>query len=144
MRHGDPRLEVKVRGGRCYELAARGQLNAPSWVLVHGEVTFSSVRLAHAWLETARMVYDSTLDKKFGKLEYRSRFHSLAFHRYDAKEAAKLMARHRDYGPWDSSSKDKMVAEERDRQAAIAAAAPFIKEALSAMGPCPRDTGEIK
>ncbi len=65
MTEPSPRLRVRRRQGRCYELAFKGLLAAPEWTLVHGTVSNRSAaadqsnaeRIEHAWLERDGQVY---------------------------------------------------------------------------------------
>ena len=98
------RLAVRVRARnrrhRCYELAVRGVMLDPSWVLCHGlkwtRVYGERQLIAHAWLARGDLVYDPALDAMFDRTEY-----TAAGERYyTAAQAASLMAASGVYGPW--------------------------------------------
>lgn len=101
-----PRVRARIRDKRCYELAARGQMRAPAWTLVHGRVTFGigdevSAEIPHAWLEHNGTVYDAVQDRFFSIEEYERQHNARAKYRYTPEEAASLMRKLKVYGPFD-------------------------------------------
>ena len=100
-----PRLRVRSRKKRCYELSFRGQSKAPKWTLVHGTIIPPDgppdFRYGHAWLEFDGQAYDAVLDAFFPvDVYYRERCVT-ATKRFTAIEAAERAATTNMYGPWD-------------------------------------------
>lgn len=100
-----PRIRARSRQKRCYELAGRGQMRAPDWLLVHGTVTWdlgdgTYVRFPHAWLELNAVVYCPTVDKFFSKKDYRRIHRARPWRRFTSLQAARMMLKHGVYGPF--------------------------------------------
>jgi hypothetical protein len=98
-----PRIRVRNRKGRCYELAARGILetgDGKNWTLVHGTITASDGIVGHAWLEQAGWAYDPVLDRLSQVSTYRMMRGAKTKRRYSAPEAAGMMVQHKSFGPW--------------------------------------------
>jgi hypothetical protein len=91
------RVRARVRQGRCYELAGKGQQRDPSWTLVHGTWYGG---LGHAWLERDGIVYGVVLDREMPTVEYTNLVSSTGHFRYTVIEAAQHMSSLGHYGPW--------------------------------------------
>ena len=95
-----PRL--RIRHGRCYELAYEGCIKAHEWVLIHGEVNgpHGINRMGHAWLESDGLIYDPVLDIALPRAIYIQKCNGIEFNRYTIKEAAQQVIQSGHYGPW--------------------------------------------
>ena len=100
-----PRIRVRQRRGRCFELAIKSQKRDPTWTLVHGYVPLvisgitTKGRVGHAWLECEGMIYDPVRDKMLAQPQPAY----IPLHRYTLEEACKMMlAQHPPiYRPWE-------------------------------------------
>jgi hypothetical protein len=93
----------RKRLGRCYELAYLTQQDNPDWSLVHGEVNDGHGRaIGHAWIEKEDEVYDAVLDSVFSKVSYRLERWAVVFEEYTRTEAALLLVKTKNTGPWTS------------------------------------------
>lgn len=103
----NPRLRIRM--GRCYELAGIAAIDQPLWSLVHGEVdTIDGGRIGHAWLEREGWVYDTSHGCSFTRQDYLDRYHAVEFARWQGgKEAAQMMRARGHYGPWVGPWADK-------------------------------------
>lgn len=91
----------RKRQGRCYELAYLTQQDKPDWTLVHGEVDDGHGRaIGHAWIEKDDEVYDAVLDSVFLKVTYRLERWAVAFEQYSCTDAALLLIKTKNMGPW--------------------------------------------
>jgi hypothetical protein len=105
-----PRIETRIRKGRCYELTAQAMLEAGAaskWRLVHGTVMASDhPAVGHAWLKLTkgkhRFIYDAVKDCVFLADHYAELFGAKAIQSYTVKQAARMMIKSRTYGPWKS------------------------------------------
>lgn len=103
-----PRLNVRRRMGRCFELAGRGQQAVdPTWSLVHGYIAVfpdkprrNCLMMAHAWLQKGHTVYDPVVDSVFSSKEYTDRFGAKPQRRYSAALAARFIHAFKHWGPW--------------------------------------------
>jgi hypothetical protein len=92
---------IRKRDGRCYELSYAGQLQAPSWILVHGYVAHAhGVECGHAWLERDGLVYDAVLDELMPASVYKADVCATELKRYTFVKAASEMLRTGHSGPW--------------------------------------------
>ena len=94
---------IRKRTGRCYELALKGVLQAPEWILVHGEVRGpEGQRIGHAWLEgpSSDTVYDAVCDAVCSREAYLTHFAGVELARYTCKEASANVVQQSHYGPW--------------------------------------------
>jgi hypothetical protein len=95
------RRRWRKRLGRCYELAYLTQQDNPDWTLVHGEVDDGHGRvIGHAWIEKDDEVYDAVLDCVFLKALYKLERWAVAFEKYTRTEAALLLVKTKNMGPW--------------------------------------------
>jgi hypothetical protein len=102
--HPDCRLpRIRIRTGRCYELAFRGASRAPRWSVVHGHIVCDGVRIAHAWLLNGGEVFCPTYDRTFGEAEYLAIHGGVPTVTYTLLEANRLLCLHGHYGPWHKS-----------------------------------------
>lgn len=93
----------RKRLGRCYELAYLTQQDNPDWTLVHGEVDDGHGRaIGHAWIEKEDEVYDAVFDSVFSKASYRIERWAVVFEEYTRTEAALLLVKTKNMGPWTS------------------------------------------
>lgn len=93
----------RKRLGRCYELAYLTQQDNPDWTLVHGEVDDGHGRtIGHAWIEKEDEVYDAVFDSVFSKASYRLERWAVVFEEYTRTEAALLLVKTNNTGPWTS------------------------------------------
>lgn len=91
---------VKDRRGRCYELAYKGVMRAPSWTLVHGCFECDGARLGHAWLLRDGEIFCPTFDRVFDESEYYAKHHTVPLVTYTVMEAVRFAVIHKHYGPW--------------------------------------------
>jgi len=94
-----PRINVKVRMKRCYELAGKGIYRDGSWTLIHG-LAYEWV-FGHAWLMKDGWVYDPVADKCFTWEEYQKKFDARIIHSYTQAEVFAQGLRTGHWGPWD-------------------------------------------
>ena len=93
-----PRLpRIRKRHGRCFELAALGQQQDPTWTLVHGRI---HGWIGHAWLVRADEVYDTVLDKFMSVEQYTAQERAVPERTYSLKEAARMICDSGYWGPW--------------------------------------------
>lgn len=94
------------RRHRCYELAAKGQINLHlhGWDvrLTHGQV--GPHANPHAWLEFRaggqRCVWDPVLDKIIPWRDYRDRWHARRWSWYEVDDARVRVLNTLNFGPW--------------------------------------------
>jgi hypothetical protein len=92
-----PRIRARTRARRCYELAARGLLQDPSWRLVHG----TNLGMAgHAWLTKDGIVYDAVRDQYMAADVYAQKRGAVAERHYGPNEAAEQVCLAGHWGPW--------------------------------------------
>jgi hypothetical protein len=105
---------VRIRQGRCYELALRIMLYEPGaekFALVHGRVResksgFSERVIEHAWIEiNDRMIYDPVLDEYVPGDKYVAGRSAVVERRYTHSEAMEACSEARQYGPWHTGQK---------------------------------------
>jgi len=98
------------RQGRCYELAYLTQQDNPDWTLVHGEVNDGhGCAIGHAWIEKEEEIYDAVLDSVFSKASYRLERWAVAFEEYTRTEAALLLIKTKNMGPWTSDEISSVI-----------------------------------
>jgi hypothetical protein len=91
---------VRVREGRCYELAFRALLDVDRWSLVHASVLGAAGTIGHAWLVRDGVVYDPVLDAEMPEVDYARRFRVAGPRIYSVVEAARMVLETGHYGPW--------------------------------------------
>jgi len=88
-----PRLRrIRKRSGRCFELAAKGQQQDPTWTLFHWVI--------RAWLVRGDEVYDAVLDKFMSVDQYTGQERAVPERTYSLKEAARMICDAGYWGPW--------------------------------------------
>ena len=98
-----PRLRVRKRITRCYELSWMVVMDSPAWVLVHGTCRGpTGEQIGHAWVETldGQHVYETMTDRVMCAGEHADYFAALAVHRYLQRQAAEQVVKSGHYGPW--------------------------------------------
>ena len=93
-----PRL--RKRAGRCYELACKGQSQAPSWTLVHGWLDYGPA-IGHAWLEKEGNVFCPTSDAVFTIPAYYALHHARVIAKFSRIQACVCLIKSNHYGPWE-------------------------------------------
>jgi len=98
------------RQGNCYELSARFILSNPNWSLVHATLypragPFQDRPFDHAFCELNDMiVYDPVFDKFYTRDVY-YKFARVTLPKvYTQTDAAKMMVRTKNFGPWEHRS----------------------------------------
>lgn len=93
-----PRL--RIRGGRCFELAYLGATRAhdhgEEWLIVHGRW----YGVGHAWLARGEQVFCPTTDRIYFEADFLASHDAEQVITYTFAEAASLICKHRHYGPW--------------------------------------------
>jgi hypothetical protein len=95
-----PRLGVRKRAHRCFELAGRGQSKDATWTLVHGIAFAHQVR--HAWLTKAGWTYDPVMNKCMPERQYFDTYQAVVERKYSIQEAATMCVETTHWGPWHS------------------------------------------
>jgi hypothetical protein len=88
MAKSSPRVRARKRAHRCYEMAVKGQIQAPDWTIVHGTVLVLGSPVGHGWLERDSEVYDPVDDKFFEQQRYYSERGAVARGRYSPKQSS--------------------------------------------------------
>lgn len=91
---------IKNRAGRCYELACKGLMRAPDWLLVHGRYGHD-VSLGHAWLLREGQIFCPTYDRLFEEQLYYAFANAVPEVTYTHVDAAVNIVRQGHYGPWE-------------------------------------------
>lgn len=99
-----------ARLGRCYELAAKFQIDNRDFQLVHGRVTSPFEHsphpiLDHAWLERGEMSYDVVLDRFMPMIFFNNVYEPERLFVYTWREAAAKILETEHFGPWDYSDR---------------------------------------
>ena len=96
---------VRTRRGRCYELALKGMMRSPRWLLVHGYFDCRGAIVGHAWLLCEGKIFCPTMDRLFHEPTYYAKHQTVPIVTYTVREAAKMAIRYKHYGPWIEAEK---------------------------------------
>jgi len=102
--------QTTVPWGRCYEDAWRFVIREGEGELVHGTVQTIGKRIGHAWVETKS---GDILEPESGELMKKDFFYERAQPkveaRYNAEEAAIMVARTNNFGPWTKEDEHRFI-----------------------------------
>lgn len=101
---------IAAKLGRCYELAAKFQIEHRQFTLVHGRVTspFDGSPhpvIDHAWLEADGISYDAVLDRYMPLELFNAVFEPERLFTYPWRAAAEKILATEHFGPWDYSDR---------------------------------------
>jgi len=95
----------RSRDSRCYEIAMDIILdNEEPMYLIHGFINGkNNSRIGHAWIQYKGQYYDGVFNEYYEKVYYIKHFNAEIVHRYNRKQASKLMLENKHSGPWDKN-----------------------------------------
>jgi len=106
--------QTKPRGptGTCYADAWRFLIKEEEGELIHGTAFSGGRRMGHAWVETSSgYVWEPETGKYFTLLSFRDAFAPVIDSRYTAEEAAIMVARTKNLGPWTEQERSQCLKE---------------------------------
>jgi hypothetical protein len=98
--------------GTCYADAWRFLIKEGEGKLVHGTVYSGNRRIGHAWVETdSGFVWEPETGRYFTLLGFKCDFAPVENTRYTPEEAAIMVARTRNFGPWTEEERRQCLKE---------------------------------
>ena len=98
--------------GTCYADAWRFLIKEGEGKLVHGTVYSGNRRMGHAWVETeSGFVWEPETGRYFTLLGFRCDFAPVENTRYTPEQAAIMVARTRNFGPWTEEERRRYLKE---------------------------------